>query len=78
MSLSVNPLDQLSPREREVLFLFLEGLAWKEIAGKLGIERVSVTHYKKRIWKKWKITSQGQFIQFCVEYGIKPPRKEAA
>ena len=46
------PPVQLSPREREVLILFMRGLSNKLVAHELGIARWTVKQYSKMLYRK--------------------------
>lgn len=46
------PPVQLSPRERDVLILFMRGLTTKLVAQELGIARWTVKQYSKMLYRK--------------------------
>jgi DNA-binding NarL/FixJ family response regulator len=52
----------LGPREREVLDLLAQGLAYKEIADKLGISRNTVMTVVQRIYQKLHVHSRGEAV----------------
>jgi len=52
----------LGPREREVLELLSQGLAYKEIADKLGISRNTVMTVVQRIYQKLHVHSRGEAV----------------
>ena len=53
-------LDDLTPRERDVLPLLLEGATTKEIALELGLSPKTVTSYRVRILQKLGVRSSMQ------------------
>ncbi len=52
----------LSPRQRVVLNLLLEGLGRKQIAGQLGISENTVASYAKEIYRFYKVQSHAQLV----------------
>ena len=52
----------LGPREREVLDLLTQGLAYKEIADKLGVSRNTVMTVVQRIYQKLHVHSRGEAV----------------
>ncbi|MDA3925421.1 MAG: response regulator transcription factor [Kiritimatiellae bacterium] len=52
----------LGPREKEVLDLLTKGLAYKEIADKLGISRNTVMTVVQRIYQKLHVHSRGEAV----------------
>lgn len=54
----VGPLIGLTPREREVASLVVEGLADREIAARLYLSRHTVSQYVKRIYRKLGVDSR--------------------
>jgi DNA-binding NarL/FixJ family response regulator len=59
---SVAEDSALGPREREVLDLLSQGLAYKEIADKLGISRNTVMTVVQRIYQKLHVHSRGEAV----------------
>jgi len=59
-----NPLaiEQLSPREQEVLGLLARGYLYKEIADSLGISHKTVPTYIRRIYEKLHVHSRSQAV----------------
>lgn len=58
--------NPLSPREREVLDLVSEGLAAKQVAGRLGISEKTVEHHKGRIFRKLGVPNQAAAVRAAV------------
>jgi DNA-binding CsgD family transcriptional regulator len=52
----------LSPREREVIRLLLEGFARKEVAGALNLSAHTVADYVKGIYKKFGVKSRAELL----------------
>ncbi|WP_025763407.1 response regulator [Dyadobacter tibetensis] len=51
----VNPLESLSPREKEIVQLMLQGKWTKEISDALGIKFSTVSTHKARIFEKLEV-----------------------
>lgn len=65
-----NPLDQLTPREREVLHLLAEGKVMKEVAAVLGITPRTVAFHKYRMMENLGIRSSAELVRFAVRSGL--------
>ena len=63
-------VDELTPREREVMSLVCEGLANKEVARRLGISHKTVEIHRSNILRKMEVTSSGALIRMVVEAGL--------
>jgi DNA-binding CsgD family transcriptional regulator len=53
---------RLSPREREVLQLTLEGKSAKDIAGKLGLSAHTVRNHTRHIYKKCGVKNRAELL----------------
>jgi DNA-binding CsgD family transcriptional regulator len=65
-----NPIDLLTPREREVLQLIVESRTNKEIATALGLSVYTVEAHRGRIMEKLNLHSIGELVRFAVRNGL--------
>ena len=65
-----NPLERLSPREREILQLVAEGKPSVEIAEMLNLSPKTVETYRSRIMEKLGIENLAGVIKFAIQHGL--------
>ncbi len=65
-----SPLEQLSPRQREVLQLIAEGHSRKEIAEKLSISVKSFDAYRSEIMQQLGIGDTAGLVRFAIQNGL--------
>lgn len=63
-------LDELTPREREVLGLVIEGATNGEISERLFISINTVTRHLTHIYAKMGVKSRAQAVRFAIERGF--------
>ena len=66
-------LDGLSPRERQVLKLVVDGKTSKEIAGIVGVKPSSIDTYRSRIMAKLEIGDLPSLVRFAIRHGVIKP-----
>lgn len=69
-TLGKSPLERLSPREREILQLVVEGKSSAEIGERLFISAKSVETYRSRLMQKLGISDLPSLIKFAIQHGL--------
>lgn len=69
---SKSPLDSLSPREREVIQLVVEGRTSAEIAELLSLSPKSIETYRSRLMVKLGVGNIPALVKFALQHGITP------
>ena len=67
---SEDPYGALSPREREVLHLVVEGLTTKEIARRMKIADKSAENYRSRVLAKLGIRNSVELVRYAIQKRI--------
>lgn len=67
------PYGCLSPRERQVLKLVVEGRTSKEIASIFGVRPSSIYTYRSRIMAKLEINDLPTLVRFAIRHGVIKP-----
>jgi len=66
-------LASLSPREREVLILVVDGRTSKEIARIVGVKPASIDTYRSRIMAKLDVPELCALVRFAIRQGLVKP-----
>jgi len=61
-----DPYGALSPREREVMHLVVEGMSTKEIARKLGITVKTAENHRCRILEKLDVRNSAELVRYAM------------
>ena len=67
-----SPLESLSPREREVLQLVVEGRSSTEIAEILSLSPKTVETYRSRLMEKLGLSDLPALVRFAIQHGLTP------
>lgn len=65
-----HPLDHLSPRERQVLQLTVEGMTSAETGAILSLSPKSVDTYRSRLMRKLELDGLPALVRFAIRHGI--------
>jgi DNA-binding NarL/FixJ family response regulator len=68
---SRNPIDRLSPREREVVEMIVAGRSTKEIAGDLRVSVKTVEKQRRDAMRKLDVDSIASLVRVCIQLGLK-------
>ncbi|MCK4838740.1 MAG: response regulator transcription factor [Desulfobulbaceae bacterium] len=69
---SGSPIQSLSPREREIIQLVVEGKSSAQIATTLFLSVKTIETYRSRLMKKLDITNIPTLVKFAIKHGITP------
>jgi DNA-binding NarL/FixJ family response regulator len=67
-----SPLERLSPREKEILQLVVEGKSSAEIADIIYVSKKTVETYRSRLMKKLDISDIPSLVRFAIQHGLTP------
>jgi len=67
----------LTPRERQVLGLLIEGKVNKQIAAALGTREVTAKVHKKHVMAKMRAATLVELVRLCEQIGVDPARVDA-
>ena len=67
-----SPLERLTPREREVLQLVVEGKTSAEIASSLSLSVKTIETYRSRLLHKLDISDIPSLVKFAIQHGLTP------
>jgi len=65
-----DPIDALTPRQREVLQLLAEGRSAKEIAASLEISARTVEFHKYQMMETLDLHTNAELIHFAIKHGL--------
>ncbi len=65
-----SPIERLSPREREVLHMVVNGKSSGEIAETISLSPKTVDTYRSRIMEKLGVKGVSSLVKFAVEHGL--------
>jgi DNA-binding NarL/FixJ family response regulator len=65
-----DPYRALSPREREVFHLVIEGLTTKEIATRLGIGTKTAENHRTRVLEKLEVRNAAELVRYAVRHRL--------
>jgi DNA-binding NarL/FixJ family response regulator len=66
------PLQNLSPREREIVQLVVEGESSAEIGRILELSRKTIETYRSRIMAKLDVKNVADLVKFAIQHGLTP------
>ena len=70
---AATPLDELTPREREVLQAIAEGLQTRDIARRLAIGERTVETHRANLMRKLAVRSVAQLVRIAIRAGLVGP-----
>ncbi len=65
-----DPYRGLTPREREVFHLIVEGMTTKEIAKRLTISTKTAENHRSRVLDKLEVRNTAEVIRYAVRHGL--------
>lgn len=67
---AVDPIAQLTPRQREILQLFAEGRSVKEIAARLAVSTRTVEFHKYQGMERLNLHTSAELMHFAIKHGL--------
>ena len=67
---SANPYQRLTPREREVFHLVVEGKASKQISRELGISVKTAENHRARLMEKLGVHNTAELVKYAARKGL--------
>jgi DNA-binding NarL/FixJ family response regulator len=67
---AVNPLNDLTPRQREILQLVAEGRTTKEIASRLDLSIKTVETHRAQLMERLNIHDVAGLVKFAIRVGL--------
>jgi two-component system nitrate/nitrite response regulator NarL len=71
------PLDDLTPRERQVLALVCDGHSNKSIAREMGLQQATVGYHLGGVFRKMNVSSRTQAATLAMTLGFTGNRRRA-
>jgi FixJ family two-component response regulator len=68
----------LTPRQRDVMALIVEGLVTKQIAAKLDVSEITVKMHRKELMTKMRTSSVAELVIKAVQLGLCEPQQSRA
>ena len=65
-----SPYQRLTPREREVFHLVVEGKASKEISRLLGISVKTAENHRARVMEKLGVHNTAELVKYAAQKGL--------
>lgn len=72
---AMDPLDGLTPRQREILQLVAEGHSSKEIAQRLGLSYRTVEAHRAKLMERLAVHDLAGLVRFAVRVGLVTPER---
>jgi DNA-binding CsgD family transcriptional regulator len=72
-SAPLDPVGELTTREREVFWLAAEGQSSADIAARLGISPRTAETHRANLMRKLGLHNQTDLVRFAIRQGILPP-----
>ncbi|MBX7185751.1 MAG: response regulator transcription factor [Vicinamibacteria bacterium] len=70
---AVDPLDALTPRQREILQLVAEGFTSKDVAHRLGLSQKTVDTHRAQIMERLGVHDVAGLVRFALRVGLVAP-----